>query len=139
MKSLQLCWTENTLKIGLLMIWVLQPCCMHCAFCLFNEMSSCVISSYAASPIEGQVYTTCGLSCPLSCDNISNIIGCDDSCWQGCECLSGTGIWKQWKWKTETENWNGQNENCLLSNTHLSTCKTITVCYAVHASICQRL
>ena len=57
---------------------------------------------------------------------------------------SGNG---ELKWKTETENWNGQNENCLLSNTYLSkktTCKTrpielATVNYTVHASISQKL
>ena len=42
----------------------------------------------------------------------------------------------------EMEKWNGQDENCLLSNTHLSektTCKIrpLELCYTVHARGCK--
>ena len=57
---------------------------------------------------------------------------------------SKSGIWKQWKWKTETENWNDQNENCLLSNAYLSKKTTCTtrppeLRYTVNFSISYRL
>ena len=38
------------------------------------------------------MYTECGSSCPLTCDNVNNTIGCNDACWQGCECPSGMVI-----------------------------------------------
>ena len=47
---------------------------------------------HLACPIEGQVYTECGSSCPLTCDNVNDTIGCDAACWQGCECPSGMVI-----------------------------------------------
>ena len=43
-------------------------------------------------PIEGQVYTDCGSSCPQTCDNVNETIICTADCWQGCECPSGTVI-----------------------------------------------
>ena len=45
-----------------------------------------------ACPIEGEVFTDCGSSCPLTCDNVGETISCDTSCWQGCECPSGMVI-----------------------------------------------
>ena len=45
--------------------------------------------SNLACPIEGQVYTECGSSCPLTCDNVNDTIPCTTECWQGCECPSG--------------------------------------------------
>ena len=50
---------------------------------------SCVI---VACPIEGQVFTECGSSCPLTCDNVNDTILCTTDCWQGCECPSGMVI-----------------------------------------------
>ena len=44
---------------------------------------------HLACPIEGQMFTECGSSCPLTCD-IVNV--CTDDCWQGCECPSGMVI-----------------------------------------------
>ena len=38
------------------------------------------------------MYTECGSSCPLTCDNVNDTIGCDAACWQGCECPSGMVI-----------------------------------------------
>ena len=45
-----------------------------------------------AFPIEGQVFTECGSSCPLTCDNVNDTILCTTDCWQGCECPSGMVI-----------------------------------------------
>ena len=45
-----------------------------------------------ACPIEGQVYTECGSSCPRTCDNFNDTFGCTTECWQGCECPSGMVI-----------------------------------------------
>ena len=50
---------------------------------------SCVI---VTCPIEGQVFTECGSSCPLTCDNVNDTILCTTDCWQGCECPSGIVI-----------------------------------------------
>ena len=52
--------------------------------------SFCVFLS--ACPIDGQEYTTCGSSCPLTCDNFNDTILCNTACWEGCECPSGTVI-----------------------------------------------
>ena len=38
------------------------------------------------------MYTECGSSCPLICDNFNDTIGCDATCWQGCQCPSGMVI-----------------------------------------------
>ena len=38
------------------------------------------------------MFTECGSSCPLTCDNVNDTIACDASCWQGCECPSGMVI-----------------------------------------------
>jgi len=46
----------------------------------------------SACPIDGQEYTTCGSSCPLTCDNFNDTILCNTACWEGCECPSGTVI-----------------------------------------------
>ena len=48
--------------------------------------------NFIACPIEGQVYTECGSSCPQTCDNFNDTISCTTECWQGCECPSGTVI-----------------------------------------------
>ena len=48
--------------------------------------------SNLACPIEGQVYTECGSSCPRTCDNVNDTIPCTTECWQGCECPSGMVI-----------------------------------------------
>ena len=38
------------------------------------------------------MYTECGSSCPLTCDNFIDTILCTFDCWQGCECPSGMVI-----------------------------------------------
>ena len=38
------------------------------------------------------MYTECGSSCPLTCDNVNDTIECNTACWQGCECPSGMVI-----------------------------------------------
>ena len=64
---------------------------LYCGVILVLIQSS-ILLFHLACPIEGQVYTECGSSCPLTCDNVNDTIGCDAACWQGCECPSGMVI-----------------------------------------------
>ena len=51
-----------------------------------------LVSWWLACPVEGQVYTECGSSCPRTCDNVNDTIVCNAACWPGCECPSGMVI-----------------------------------------------
>ena len=76
---------QCTGKLYLLYIAIIHAFMLSCIFFVF-------LIFHLACPIEGQVYTECGSSCPRTCDNYNDTIGCTADCWQGCECPSGMVI-----------------------------------------------